>query len=166
MDSESADPATNFRQRTRTPSSPGPDIDPQLLSESELRNDEWRTDDEDLNPELENVPAGLGIAQNSTYRSSMAFGRSVKRAKHSMSARSIADFDSFLNVCLCLPGSLTASLIGFQASDLNGHMILLMATVLEVRDVLDAQKVVDEWKIPSQLRVRTSCPPQQFMIIY
>lgn len=88
------DPATRFRltQRTSSPSRPSSPSSTDMLA---LGGRDGEDDDAEL-------MTSSFIGSSHTYRSSAAFGQSVKRARHSMSSRSTADFDSFLKVCLCI----------------------------------------------------------------
>ncbi|KZP29459.1 hypothetical protein FIBSPDRAFT_815986 [Athelia psychrophila] len=64
-----------------------------------------------------------------------------------MSAKSASDFESFM-----------------KASDVAEHMMILMATVLEVRDGLEAQKAVDEWRVPNQLKANIKVYSHAFVL--
>ncbi|KZP11280.1 hypothetical protein FIBSPDRAFT_962383 [Athelia psychrophila] len=146
MDEVPSDPATQFRRRARITlsshsSSPSPtQHDPLALTSGD-------GDDRDEN-DAELRHSGNSDNSSAQYRSSLSYGQAVKRAKHGMSTKSTADFDSFL-----------------KASTLGEHVTLLMATTLEVRDMLAAREVVAvEWKIPAQLKANIKLYSLAFLL--
>ncbi|KZP30360.1 hypothetical protein FIBSPDRAFT_946085 [Athelia psychrophila] len=146
MDEVPSDPATQFRRRARITlsshsSSPSPtQHDPLALTSGD-------GDDRDEN-DAKLRHSGNSDNSSAQYRSSLSYGQAVKRAKHGMSTKSTADFDSFL-----------------KASTLGEHVTLLMATTLEVRDMLAAREVVAvEWKIPAQLKANIKLYSLAFLL--